>query len=164
MWVNSTVSLNSQYLFDARVIGATTAWAFGWNLGSGAGVLAWSFAGAGVTSNGTGGLSTRAFVLPNVWYSIAYVRRSNVGYIYVNGVQQATAADSTNYSINNTTAYIGQRYSVTAGNYWQGYMTNFRVVKETAIMCLTLLLQQYLYQHQRYFITLSCFIINYIHN
>ena len=66
------------------------------------------------------------------WYHIALVRSSGVSQFYINGVAQSpTYSDSTNYSLVYG-AFIG-RDSGAASSYLNGYMSNVRIVKGTAI-------------------------------
>ena len=64
------------------------------------------------------------------WVHIAYVRASNVVNVYQNGVKiTSDISDSTNYTT--TTFNIGKYYSDNFG--MDGYISNFRVVKGTAV-------------------------------
>jgi hypothetical protein len=64
----------------------------------------------------------------NAWVHIAFVRKSNSARIYVNGVPLAAAvADSNSYS--QTALYIGGGVD----GYFDGYMSNVRIIKGTAI-------------------------------
>ena len=64
----------------------------------------------------------------NAWVHIAFVRKSNSARIYVNGVPLAAAVSDTN-SYSQTALYIGGGVD----GYFDGYMSNVRVVKGTAI-------------------------------
>jgi hypothetical protein len=68
-------------------------------------------------------------ILTNTWYHIALVRLSSVTYLYINGVPVYSAADTFNYP-NNAVA-IGGYYST--AYLMTGYISNFRVVKGTAV-------------------------------
>ena len=65
----------------------------------------------------------------NNWSHIAIVRASGTVKIYVNGVQQAT--DSSSGSIANSGIAVGARY--TGSESFNGYISNFRIVKGTAV-------------------------------
>ena len=65
----------------------------------------------------------------NNWSHIAIVRASGTVKIYVNGVQQATASSSG--SIANSGIAVGARY--TGSESFNGYISNFRIVKGTAV-------------------------------
>jgi hypothetical protein len=67
----------------------------------------------------------------NTWYHVAYVRSGGTSYLYVNGTQVGTNSAA----IDSGTAWcIGtQNYGPAAGDYWKGYISNFRVVNGTAV-------------------------------
>ena len=68
--------------------------------------------------------------LQNTWVHVAYVRASNVVNVYQNGVKiTSDISDSTNYSNNEFS--IGYYYSKSYK--YNGRMSNFRVVKGTAV-------------------------------
>jgi hypothetical protein len=65
----------------------------------------------------------------NNWAHIAIVRASGTVKIYVNGVQKAT--DTSSGSIANSGIAVGARY--TGSESFNGYISNFRIVKGTAV-------------------------------
>jgi hypothetical protein len=65
----------------------------------------------------------------NNWAHIAVVRASGTVKIYVNGVQQAT--DTSSGSIANSGIAVGARF--TGSESFNGYISNFRIVKGTAV-------------------------------
>ena len=66
----------------------------------------------------------------NEWVHVAFVRASNVVNVYQNGVKVTSdISDSTNYT--NTGFNIGWYYGTAYA--WDGYISNFRVVKGTAV-------------------------------
>ena len=65
----------------------------------------------------------------NNWAHIAVVRASGTVKIYVNGVQQAT--DTSSGSIANSGIAVGARFTGTES--FNGYISNFRIVKGTAV-------------------------------
>jgi len=73
----------------------------------------------------------------NQWYHIAIVRSgggSNNLTMYVNGVSQVTATNTTSYTgIAGNGACIGAEYSGTFGGNWWHYLSNLRLVKGTAV-------------------------------
>jgi hypothetical protein len=121
-WVYATTypHTNGMYFIDGRNSGQTTGFTF--YFGSGNGI---NFGGPSTSIGNTSIYSA------NTWYHVAYVKNGSTGTIYVNGVSAATGTDNNNYTTSLTTAYIGSRYSVVA--LLQGYMTDFRVVKGTAV-------------------------------
>ena len=70
----------------------------------------------------------------NVWCHVAVVRASGTWTLYINGVSQGTS--TTSRDLTNNDALIGAgRYGVTgaATAYFPGYISNFRLVKGTAV-------------------------------
>ena len=66
----------------------------------------------------------------NEWVHVAFVRASNVVNVYQNGVKVTSdISDSTNYT--NTGFNIGWYYGTAYA--WDGYLSNFRIVKGTAV-------------------------------
>ena len=78
------------------------------------------YSGSGDTTRVTG-------INLGVWYHLAYVRSSGVSKLYVNGTEQI--------SITDTTDYTGNRIAIgrAAGNFFDGEISNLRVVKGTAV-------------------------------
>jgi hypothetical protein len=68
------------------------------------------------------------------WLHFALVRQSGVVTLYINGLAQGTATVTTNMT-DTSTLYIGDVASQTFGSYnsFKGNITNFRVVKGTAV-------------------------------
>ena len=71
-------------------------------------------------------------ILDNQWHHVALVRRSGTVTAYFDGVSQASASDSTDYSAQTGTYFIGYG-NQSAGRYLTGYLSNFRVVNGTAV-------------------------------
>ena len=78
------------------------------------------YSGSGDTTKVTG-------INLGVWYHLAYVRSSGVSKLYVNGTEQISITDTTNYTGNRIA--IGRA----AGNFFDGEISNLRVVKGTAV-------------------------------
>ena len=66
----------------------------------------------------------------NTWTHVAVTRSGTTLRIFINGVQTATITDSTNFA--QGTLIIGNK-PVGYTNEWQGYISNFRLVKGTAV-------------------------------
>jgi len=66
----------------------------------------------------------------NTWNHYAFTRKNNIANLYLNGVLQASASNSS--SVSNSTLYIGRGSSATAATYWNGFYDEFRVTANTA--------------------------------
>jgi hypothetical protein len=109
------------------VLSGTTTGSFLFNLTGGTGSLP---TGVAINAFGTAptGWQVQSFAFKSDWYHIAYSRVASVGRIFINGVQIATGADSTNYAgtqFNIASAAGGQKYT--------GYVSNVRIFKGGAI-------------------------------
>ena len=84
-----------------------------------------------VAQDGIVALLTGATTVPiNQWNHIAIVRSGTTLRIYLNGAQDATITNSTNFS-GAGAEYIGT--GSTAAYPWPGYLSNLRIVKGTAV-------------------------------
>jgi PKD repeat protein len=72
-------------------------------------------------------------VLNNTWYHLALVRNGNIVSLYVNGrsVASSTAIGTSTVNNSNLTILVGARQGLTS--YYTGYVSNFRIVKGTAV-------------------------------
>jgi hypothetical protein len=69
---------------------------------------------------------------PNQWYHIAVVYNAGAMSVYVNGIQQTLSGTTTGYNITSQAGlFINSFYS--SGYEIQGYLSNFRIVKGTAV-------------------------------
>jgi hypothetical protein len=66
------------------------------------------------------------------WSHVAWVRSSNVFKIYVNGKATTTTSHSINFASTTTEYFIGRRDNAALAPY-QGYISDFRIVKGTAV-------------------------------
>jgi hypothetical protein len=125
-WFKLNENQSSQYLVDFRNSGQTTAPALYFSSSK----LTWYNGSLDLCQDS----STTRFN-DNAWHHVAYVRIYELAqsYLYVDGVLVNSIVDTTNYSISPTTSYIGAKYSLTASNYWNGYISNFRIVNGTAL-------------------------------
>ena len=81
-------------------------------------------------------LSSTNTIEPGRWYHSAVVRDSGTLKLYINGTLIGSASQSGNLPTNgNGPFYIGAEVSDSGGfgNYWPGKISNFRVVKGTAV-------------------------------
>jgi len=113
-WAYFTSVANFPTLTDSRVTSASTA---GFNLG---------LSTAKVQIYSTSQILIGATALSaNTWYHIAVTRASGTLKIWLNGVQDATVANSTNWS--DTTFLVGA--TPTPTNYMTGYIDDLRITK-----------------------------------
>ena len=82
--------------------------------------------GGGVVIAGTTSLSI------NTWYHFAAVRSGTTLKTYINGVQDGTVTNSTNYNATGVLWIGSQRFSGPV-NYFNGYLSNVRIVVGTAV-------------------------------
>jgi hypothetical protein len=121
-WAYFTSVANFPTLTDSR---ATTSSTAGFNLG-----LSTAKVQLYTTSQLLIGSTT---LVANTWYHIAVTRSGTTLKIWLNGVQDATVSNSTNWS--DTTLLLGS--TPTPTNYMTGYMTDTRLVKGTAVYSAT---------------------------
>jgi hypothetical protein len=67
------------------------------------------------------------------WHHVAVVRSSNVWTIYVNGIADGTATQSGTFDLSNSGTLIGKYNAGTPSYYFDGKISNLRVVKGTAV-------------------------------
>ena len=73
-----------------------------------------------------------AALVINQWNHVALVRNGNNHNIYINGVAGATTSNSSAYETGNGSLEVGS-FSQLSGGSWDGYITDVRVVKGTAV-------------------------------
>ena len=112
-WAKSTVSsyLYSKFLFNLGNVGSfsqVTANTVSWNL------------------------IPSTITVPNInnWNHYAFTRKNNIANIFLNGVLQASASNSS--SVSNSTLYVGRGLSTSPTTYWSGFYDEFRVTANTA--------------------------------
>jgi hypothetical protein len=132
-WIYPTSFANEAMImgqWSGATGGTTLNWALMFDSGS-AGYLRLI-----TSSNGSSvlfDLSTSTFALSlNTWQHIAAVRNGNTYTIYVNGVSRATTTNASALYDATNVFTIGAE-STTPSQYFQGYMSDVRVVKGTAV-------------------------------
>ena len=87
-----------------------------------------------IASGTTTYIATSSSTLPkNQWVHLAGVRDGNTMRIYVNGVQTGTQS-VTGVTVNDSSSNVGiGRHGEYAGLDWNGYISNFRLVKGTCV-------------------------------
>ena len=73
-------------------------------------------------------ITSSTTLVVNNWYHIAVVKSSGTTTMYINGVSAGSFTDSLTYS--NDGLRIGKAWDA---NYWNGFMTDVRIVKGTAV-------------------------------
>ena len=107
----SAPSINNQIQFDRGTAGTT-----------------------GMYHPTTGWLTVTCSSSPNnAWFHLAYVRSGSTVTIYLNGVSQGTISTSETYQFSGGAVGGLRNYSEGSGGGWYGYMSNFRIVKGTAV-------------------------------
>ena len=125
-WVNATSTPSDVGIFESRTDGLGTT-------DNGFTLTAFSSSVIRIYSNGIL-ISSSGTAYVNAWCHVAVVRASGVLALYVNGVSQGTSSAVRN--LTNTDAVIGAgRYNSnsTPSAFFPGYISNFRVVKGTAV-------------------------------
>ena len=92
------------------------------------------FCGNGAFTGGNSSSDTFAWTLPlNQWNHLAFVRISGTGYAYVNGVLVSSGPTTIGATLPNTQFAVGSAYTNNFSYKAAGYISNFRVVKGTAV-------------------------------
>ena len=84
----------------------------------------------GATNTST--ITSVSSIPTNTWTHIAFVRNSTTLTLYINGVSDVSATLSTDYNAT-TSFFVGHCPELNAGRYWNGYISNLRLVKGTAV-------------------------------
>jgi hypothetical protein len=127
-WMNAPSTSSVIVLYDSRL--TTSSSTGGMNIYHQSGTL---YLYGGATTNV---LLVSASITYNQWNHIAFVKSgSGTGNVkmYVNGVLSSTyaSADTSNYSLGYLA--LGAFYNPTAQSFYTGYLSNFRIVKGTAV-------------------------------
>ena len=128
MWVYVTSLAANRTLYDTVNQGdATGTGRFSMQITTGGVVQVFTLAGTIFTQGGT--------ISVNTWNHIAYTKSSNSGRLFVNGIQvNTTYTDNNNYVVGTVSRpIIGINGYDNSTNPMIGYMSNFRLVKGTAV-------------------------------
>lgn len=123
-WINMP-SMNDKFILGGRTAIGTMHITTG---GFSSTVGALRYVGSSTITSGT------TVITDNTWHHCAIVRdaSSNV-VLYVDGVSRGTGTDTTNYTTTSGTWYLASNDSSPGGNIPTGYLSNFRIVKGTAV-------------------------------
>jgi len=132
-WAYVTQQTANQYygLFGKRPLTSSQGW-LSVNIRNNVAVLAF----ASSQSGGWGSLTTGNLNVPlNTWTHIAVSRSGSSIRLFVNGVIDTGASITTSAAVVDTLSpfFIGTGTSDTGGEFFQGYISNLRVVKGTAV-------------------------------
>ena len=78
-------------------------------------------------------VSAAGVIVLNRWHHVAFVRRGTAVAIFVNGVQVATPTTTNLETTTVKPMTIGGQFQSSGNSNWTGYISNFRVVKGTAL-------------------------------
>jgi hypothetical protein len=92
--------------------------------------------GLEVYTNGTQRLTTSTGLTLGIWKHVALVRSGSACTVYINGVVNGTFTDSSSISPATATVTIGMA-AHNSGEFFNGYMSNYRLIKGTAIYTTT---------------------------
>lgn len=76
---------------------------------------------------------SNALAVTNRWYHVAAVRQSGTMYLYIDGVRQSQTASSSHNIPSGGIPVIGALPGVSPYEYFNGYISNLRIVKGTAL-------------------------------
>lgn len=77
--------------------------------------------------------STTSTISLNTWTHVAVVCNSGTVSIYFNGVSQTLTGTTTGINVAGTNTLTVGTYQTNSGFAWQGYISNFRIVKNSAV-------------------------------
>jgi len=69
----------------------------------------------------------------NVWSHVAFVCSSGTSTLYINGVASGFTGTNTGVNVSGTSTLTVGTYQTNSGFAWQGYLSNFRIVKSSAV-------------------------------
>jgi hypothetical protein len=126
---------------SAWTLGSTftiEAWVYATSLSGGSRRITQSDAGFDLAVASTGvvlfnAATTTTTLSTNTWYHIAWVCNSGTSTLYINGTASAFTGTNTGVNVSGTSTLTVGTYQVNSGFAWQGYISNFRIVKNSAV-------------------------------
>lgn len=128
---NAAFTLGSTFTIEA--------WVYATSLTAGSRRICQSDAGfdLSVASNGTvlfNAATTTSTVSLNTWTHIAFVCNSGTSTLYIDGVASGYTGTNTGVNVTGTSSLTVGTYQTNSGFVWSGYITNFRILKGTALV------------------------------
>jgi len=121
-WNGTIPADTNQYTLISNIVsGDNTTWQVTWYNST----LRWSH------WSGADTIVVPTALVGNTWYHIAVTRQSGAGTMWLNGVSIGTNASLTGNYTTQSVLKIG--YTGLANSYWNGYISNVRLVKGTAV-------------------------------
>jgi hypothetical protein len=114
------------------------AWVYATSLTSGSRRICQSDAGFDFSVSNTGNVlfnaaTTTTTITTNTWYHIAFVCSGGTSTLYINGTASGFTGTNTGVNVSGTSTLTVGTYQTNSGFAWQGYISNFRIVKNSAV-------------------------------
>jgi hypothetical protein len=114
------------------------AWVYATNLSGGSRRICQSDAGFDLAVGPTGvvlfnAATTVTTVLLNTWTHIAFVCSGGTSTLYINGVASSFTGTNTGVNVAGTSTLTVGTFQTNSGFAWQGFISNFRIVKGSAV-------------------------------
>jgi len=123
-WVHATGARTTSDVIASRWVSGNRIWLLTYD-----NVNKWSFA-----VNNSSLITYNSTIAYNTWYHIAVTRSGTTVTMWLNGVSVGTATSSYNFTSATQPLFIGRNGDSTDGSQdWLGYISNFRIVKGTAL-------------------------------
>ena len=123
-WVHATGARTTSDAIASRWVSGNRIWLLTYD-----NVNKWSFA-----VNNSSLITYNSTIAYNTWYHIAVTRSGTTVTMWLNGVSVGTATSSYNFTSATQPLFIGRNGDSTDGSQdWLGYISNFRIVKGTAL-------------------------------
>ena len=123
-WVHATGARTTSDVIASRWVSGNRIWLLAYD-----NVNKWAFA-----VNDSSLITYNSTIAYNTWYHIAVTRSGTTVTMWLNGVSVGTATSSYNFTSATQPLFIGRNGDSTDGSQdWLGYISNFRIVKGTAL-------------------------------
>ena len=123
-WVHATGARTTSDVVAGRWVSGNRIWLLAYD-----NVNKWAFA-----VNDSSLITYNSTIVYNTWYHFAVTRSGTTVTMWLNGVNVGTATSSYNFTSATQPLFIGRNGDSTDGSQdWLGYISNFRIVKGTAL-------------------------------